>query len=70
MVQHTDMGMIVMKEECQSHRSLERGGTAYRSGPHGDRPGGSGCRREEGRRGPEPSLGFFQEGMSERGQVP
>lgn len=39
------MVTIVVKEEVNTHRSLERGGTAWHPRPHGEAPGGSGGRR-------------------------
>lgn len=64
MIQHTDMGMIVMKKEGHSHTSLETGGHV---GPHGTDQCQSGGRRRKGRHGPELSLRFSPEGMSETG---
>lgn len=63
MVRHTDMEIIVMKENVYMHRSLETGMLHY-AGPCKEGPG-LGGRRKMGERGPESLLGFAGEGMGE-----
>ena len=44
MVRHTDMDMIVIKEEVYTYRFLETGDMACHTGPHREVPGKSGVR--------------------------
>lgn len=38
MVRHVDTRMVVIKEDIYTQRSLEIGGTACHTGPHGEAP--------------------------------
>lgn len=70
MVKHADVETTVMREAviC-THRSLETGATAGRTGPHGEALGSVGTQREQGgKQGQQTSLWLCRKEQAGQGK--